>query len=95
MPIAGDDDGDDEASRLIIAVMAKRGELSEEERTQAVKDLLSDGLTVGDINELVPQLLCPSHATPSGTRSDRLPTVKTTLQLSPEPVSKTGSSSTT
>ena len=83
----------DESKRLVIALMAAKESLSEDERTELVKELLGDGLTVADIMELIPRLLLPCRATLSETFSDRLPTVRTIHRLSPEPGRTTDSES--
>ena len=74
----------DPAGRLIIATLAARGELSEKERTEAVKYLLEDGLTVADVGEQYPGLLDCGPATLAETAADRSPTVRTTLDQSQE-----------
>src|SRR2546426_3128633 len=72
----------DESKRLVIAILAAKENLTDAERTEAVKDLLADGLTIADITELVPRLLAPSRATPARTSSGQLPTVRTIRRLS-------------
>lgn len=84
----------DEAKRLVIALLAAKENLTDQERTEAVKDLLEDGLTIADIMELVPRLLVPSHATPVRTSSGQPPTIRTTRRLSQERDRTTGSAST-
>jgi hypothetical protein len=83
----------DEAKRLVIALMAAKEDLSEDERTRLVKELLDDGLTIADIMELVPRLLSASPSKPAETSSDRPATVRTTHRLSPERDRTTGSAS--
>ena len=72
----------DETGRLLIATLAAQGKLSEEERTQAVSDLIADGLTIDDIKELSPVLLGIHPATPSRTASDQPLVVPTILRIS-------------
>ncbi len=83
----------DESKRLVIALRAAKETLSGDERTQMVKELLEDGMTIDDIMELVPRLIVPGHATPGETSSDQRPTVRSTHRLSPERDRTTDSSS--
>lgn len=47
----------DPGGRLVIAVLARKGQLSEEEKAKSVMVLLEDGLTLLKIRELFPGLL--------------------------------------
>lgn len=71
----------DKTGRLIVAMLAIKGDLSEQERTQAVADLIENGLTISDIAELIPQLLAPCPATLSETGSDRPPVTAAAFDL--------------
>lgn len=71
----------DPSIRLLIGILAEKDCFTEEERTEAVKDLLADGLTIGDIQELIPRLLGPSRAKRAETAADRSPVLQTTLRL--------------
>jgi len=72
----------DETARLLIATLAAQGTLTDEERTQSVRDLIADGMTIDDIRELCPALLGIPLSTPSRTASGLPLVAPTTLLIS-------------
>lgn len=72
----------DGSLRLVIGLLANQPDLTAEERTQLVVDLVEDGLTLADIADLYPALLGPDLSTPAKTASSSLLTVHRTHQLS-------------
>lgn len=78
--MAGKNDG---SLRVVVALLAKKPDLTAEERTRLVMDLVEDGLTLADVAELYPSLLGPDLSTPARTASSQLATVQTTYQPDP------------